>query len=302
MWFKNLQIHSLLEPLNLTPEQLHQALEQAAFRPCASLEPETLGWDQPLGRHGSMLTHAVSGCVMICATRQERILPSSVIKDALEEKVIEIEEREGRTVKRKEKLQLRDEVELSLLPKAFVRSSRTYAYIDEKNGWIIVDSPSAKRAEDVLSLLRKTLGSLKTKPIAVREASASVMTTWLTSGAPADVELKDECELREPGEEGGIIRCRRQALDGEEIATHLNAGKQVVRLALEWEERLGLVLSDDLVVRRLKFLDLVQDEAAEAGAEDEVARFEVDFSLMSLELARFIPRMFEFFGGAAVEA
>lgn len=299
MWFKNLQIHSLIEPLNLSPEHLHQALEKAAFRPCASLEPETLGWDLPLGRHGSMLTHAVSGCIMICATRQERILPSSVIKDALEEKVIEIEEREGRPVRRKEKLQLRDDIELELLPKAFVRSSRTYAYIDEQNGWIIIDSPSAKRAEDLLTLLRKTLGSLKTRPIAVREAPVNVMTQWLSSGAPADVELKDECELREPGEEGGIIRCRRQPLDGEEIATHLGAGKQVVRLALEWEERLGLVLSDDLVVRRLKFLDLVQDEAASAGAEDELAKFDVDFSLMALEFARFIPRMLEFFGGPA---
>lgn len=302
MWFRNLHIHSLLEPINLSPEKLHQELERAAFRPCASLEPETLGWDYPLGRQGQMLTHAVSGCIMICATRQERILPSSVVKDALEERVAEIEEREGRPVRRKEKLQLRDEVELELLPKAFVRSSRTYAYIDEKNGWIIVDNASAKRAEDLLSLLRKTLGSLKTKPIAVRDAPAGVMTGWLTSGAPADVELKDECELREPGEEGGIIRCRRQPLDGEEIATHLNAGKQVVRLALEWEERLALVLSDDLVVRRLKFLELVQDEAAEAGAEDEIARFEVDFSLMSLELARFIPKMLEFFGGLAQES
>ena len=299
MWFKNLQIHSLLEPIGLSPEALHQALEQAAFRPCASLEPETLGWDLPLGRSGQQLTHAVSGCIMICATRQERILPSSVVKDAAEERALDIEEREGRPVRRKEKLQIRDEVELELLPRAFVRSSRTYAYIDEKNGWIIIDTPSAKRAEDLLTLLRKTLGSLKTRPIGVREAPASVMTQWLSQGAPQDIELKDECELREPGEEGGIIRCRRQALDGEEIAIHLSAGKQVVRLAVDWEERLSLVLCDDLVVRRLKFLDLVQDEAAEAGAEDEVARFEVDFALMSLELGRFIPRMLEIFGGAA---
>jgi recombination associated protein RdgC len=301
MWFKNLQIYRLQAPLGLSPEALHQQLQQAAFRPCGSLEPETIGWDRPLGRDGHLLTHAVGGSVMICACRQERLLPSGVVREELDERVAAIEDKDGRKVGRKEKLQLRDELVVDLLPKAFVRSSRTFAYLDEKNGWIVVDSPTAKRAEELLSLLRETLGTLKVSPLAVQEAPASVMTGWLGKGEPEDFVLKDECELREPSEEGGIIRCRRQALDSDEIATHLAAGKQVVRLAVEWKERLGCLLCDDLVVRRLKFLDLVQDEVAEAAPEDAIARFDVDFALMSGELALFIPRLLEIFGGPAEE-
>ncbi|MBF0256386.1 MAG: recombination-associated protein RdgC [Gammaproteobacteria bacterium] len=302
MWFKNLQIHQLLAPLGLSPEELHQRLEQAAFRPCGSLEPETLGWDRPLGRDGDLLTHAASGCIMLCATRQERLLPSSVVREELDERVAALEDKEGRKIGRKQKLQMRDELIVDLMPKAFVRSSRTYAYIDEANGWIIVDSASTKRAEELLSLLRETLGSLKTRPLAVRDAPASVFTHWVSSEAPADFLMQEECELREPSEEGGIIRCRRQALDSDEIASHLAAGKQVVRLAVEWQERLGCVLADDLLVRRLKFLDLVQDQVSDANPEDAIARFDVDFAIMVGELRQFIPRLLEIFGGLAEEA
>jgi recombination associated protein RdgC len=301
MWFKNLQIYRLESPLGLSAEALHQQLETTAFSPCGSLQPETIGWERPLGRDGHLLTHAIGQCVMICACRQERLLPSTVVSEELDERVGAIEDKEGRKVRRKERLQMRDELIVDLLPKAFTRSSRTYAYIDEANGWIVVDSPTAKRAEMLLSLLRETLGSLRVKPLAVREAPASVLTGWVGTAVPDDFVIKDECELREPSEDGGVVRCRRQALDSDEITTHLEAGKQVVRLAVEWKERVGCLLCDDLVVRRLKFLDLVQDEVADAAAEDAIARFDVDFSLMTLELANFIPRMLEIFGGPAEE-
>ncbi|MES9913573.1 MAG: recombination-associated protein RdgC, partial [Candidatus Sedimenticola sp. 4PFRAG1] len=151
-------------------------------------------------------------------------------------------------------------------------------------------------------LLRETIGTLPLKPLEVAQSPASVMTAWLRGVDPAaDFVVQDECELRDTVEEGGIIRCRRQDLEGEEIRVHLDAGKQVVRLAVEWHERLALVLTEDMSVKRLKFMDVIQEEAAEAETDDEAARFDVDFSLMSLELGRFIPRLVEIFGGLAEE-
>jgi recombination associated protein RdgC len=125
------------------------------------------------------------------------------------------------------------------------------------------------------------------------------MTAWL-SGHPSDeFLLQDECELRDPVEEGAIVRCRRQDLEGDEITTHLKAGKQVVRLSLNWGERLSFVFTEDMSVKRLKFLDVIQEQAAEAEAEDAATRFDVDFSLMTLELERFLPHLFEAVGGIA---
>ena len=156
----------------------------------------------------------------------------------------------------------------------------------------------AKRAEELVSLLRETLGSLPVKPIKVNHAPADVFTHWLLGQqCEHGFELGDECELRSPMEDGAIVRCRRQELTSEEIRGHLDAGKQAVRLALSWHERVDLVLDEDLAVKRLKFSDLLLEEAIEMGVEDEAARFDGDFSLMTLELNKFLPALVEAFDG-----
>ena len=297
MWFKNLQLYRLTEPFTLTAEQLHEKLTQDISKPCQGLDTHTLGWDKPLGREGQQLTHAVNSCIMVCAKKEERVLPSAVIREVLEEKVAELEAAEARTVRRKEKMQLKDEIMVDLLPRAFTRSSRTYAYIDTQQGWVIVDSVSAKKAEDLLSLMRQSLGSFKVKPFEVNQAPASILTSWLKGAAPQGFELQDECELRDTGEEGGIVRLRRHDLDGSEIAVHLDAGKSVVKLAVKFQDRLSCILADDTSIKRLKFLDVIQEEAADTEAEDAAARFDVDFSLMSLELRNFIQLIIKLYGG-----
>ncbi len=297
MWFKNLQLYRLTETFELTAEQLHEKLLNDVTRPCQGLDTFTLGWDKPLGRDGEMLTHAINGCIMVCARKEERILPSAVVREVLDEKVAEIEDSEARPVRRKEKMQLKDEIIVDLLPRAFTRSAKTFAYIDTQAGWVIVDSVSAKKAEDLLSLMRKSLGSFKVKPFEVNQAPSAILTSWLKGAAPTDFELQDECELRDTGEEGGIVRLRRHDLDGSEIEVHLEAGKAVVKLAVKYNDRLACILADDTSIKRLKFLDVIQEEAADAEAEDAAARFDVDFSLMSLELRNFIQRLIEIYGG-----
>jgi recombination associated protein RdgC len=236
---------------------------------------------------------------MVCARKDEKVLPAAVVREVLADRVAEIEEAEDRKVRRREQGEMRDEIMQDLLPKAFSKSALTYAYIDTKNEWLVVDAASPKRAEELISLMRETLGSFQVRPVQVNLSPAAVMTAWL-SGHPSDeFLLQDECELRDPVEEGAIVRCRRQDLEGDEITTHLKAGKQVVRLSLNWGERLSFVFTEDMSVKRLKFLDVIQEQAAEAEAEDAATRFDVDFSLMTLELERFLPHLFEAVGGIA---
>ena len=299
MWFKNLQIYLLTKPFELDSEALHDRMLEKSARACGSLEMSTIGWQSPLGRSGSQLTHAVGKCIMVCARKDEKVLPAAVVREVLADRVAEIEEAEDRKVRRREQGEMRDEIMQDLLPKAFSKSALTYAYIDTKNEWLVVDAASPKRAEELISLMRETLGSFQVRPVQVNLSPAAVMTAWL-SGHPSDeFLLQDECERRDPVEEGAIVRCRRQDLEGDEITTHLKAGKQVVRLSLNWGERLSFVFTEDMSVKRLKFLDVIQEQAAEAEAEDAATRFDVDFSLMTLELERFLPHLFEAVGGIA---
>jgi recombination associated protein RdgC len=298
MWFKNLRIYLLQQPFNLTQEALADKLETKRFQPCGSHEVIGMGWDSPLGRQSETLVHEAGGCQMICARQEDKLLPAAVVNEIVEEKVDLIQQEEGRKVGRKERSELKDEVFHQLLPKAFSRYTRQFAIIDKQQGWILVDAASANKAEALISLLRDTLGSLPVKPLEVATSPSFVMTEWLKRPDQyPDFTLLDSCELQDRSEEASILRCKGQDLAADEIIGHIDAGKLVVKLAVEWDERLSCIIDADMSIKRLKFLDLIQEQAADYQVESEVDAFDGRFTLMSLEFRRLLPRLFELFGG-----
>ncbi|ASF44672.1 recombination-associated protein RdgC [Methylovulum psychrotolerans] len=298
MWFKNLSIFRLTEAFTLSSEELEQKLEALAFRPCGPHEEFAFGWTAPLGKSGQQLVHSSNGFMMLCGKKEERVLPASVVNELLQEKISDAEDKQGRKLSKKDRTTIKDELIFELLPKAFTFSRKTYAYIDPQGGWVIVDAASAKAAEDLLSLLRKCLGSLPAVPLNTVNKPTAVLTEWLSSQqTPDDLTVEDECELRSPEEAGGIIRCKRHDLALPEIKNHLDTGKQVIKLAVNWADRLAFIVDEHLAIKRLRFLDLVQDQAADVQADNEAERFDADFAIMSLELGQFLPRLVELFGG-----
>jgi recombination associated protein RdgC len=298
MWFKNLSVFRLTEAFTLTPEELEQKLEPLAFRTCGPHEEFTFGWTSPLGKTGQQLVHNTNGFIMLCGKKEERVLPAAVINEIVQEKIIEKEEHEARKLSKKERTEIKDEIIFDLLPKAFTFTRKIYAYVDPKGGWLIVDAASAKSAEDLLSMLRKSLGSLPAVPLNTIDKPITTMTDWLLNNkAPDDITIEDECELRSPEEAGGNIRCKRHDLALPEIKNHLDTGKEVIKLAVSWADRLSFIIDENLSVKRLRFLDLIQDQVADIETDDEAAQFDVDFSIMSAELSSFLPRLIELFGG-----
>ena len=275
MWFKNVRAYRLTSPLDLTPEQLQQKMEAGLFSPCGKTQPLSVGWVPPLGDQSEMLVHAAAGRYLICLKREEKLLPATVVREQLAEKVIAIESEEGRKVYRKERLGLKDEIIQDCLPRAFTRSSRIYAYFDIRENWLFVDSASAARAEEVVTLLRECLGTLPLLLPQVNQAPAAAMTSWLVHRTiPQDFTAAKDCELRDLTEDGGIVRCRGIELPGEEADVHLEAGKQVVRLALEYDEKLTFLLADDLCLRRLRFADELVAENDDVEEADPLARMD----------------------------
>lgn len=304
MWFKNLYLFRLTQPFTLEHDALNKALSADEFRPVGKAVPFSMGWASPLGRDGDQLCHTVGRYSMICAQKEERILPASVVNEQLADKVAQIEAKEARPVRRKEKLQLKEELIMTLLPQAFTRSTRTYAYVDRKAGWLVVDVGSSARAEDLVALLRSSMegsGAVLSARLPNTETSPRVMMThWLRGeGIPAGFELGDEYELQDADTEGGVVRCRRQDPFAEEIQSHLQAGKQVTKLALTWRERLEFVVGEDLAIKRLRFTDTVKQEL-DSNYDDPVEQFDSDFAFMTVELSAFIDELIAAFGGENV--
>ena len=299
MWFKNLLTYRLTQVVPFEPEALETALASKPARPCASQELTTYGFVAPFGKgEDAPLVHVSGEFLLIAARKEERILPSSVVNDAVKEKVEEIEAEQMRKVYKKERDQIKDEIIQAFLPRAFIRRSMIFAAIAPRQGLILVNSASAKRAEDLLSTLREVMGSLPVRPVTVKVAPVATMTDWVKAQAPAaDFFVLDECELRDTAEDGGIVRCKRQDLTGEEIQLHLSTGKVVTQLALAWQDKLSFVLDDKTVIKRLKFEELLQEQAEQDGGDEAAQQFDASFLLMMMTFKEFLPALFEALGG-----
>ncbi|MEP6133037.1 recombination-associated protein RdgC [Marinobacter sp.] len=299
MWFRNARVFRFTKPFEIPAEALEEKLQEDAFKSCGPQETSRQGWVSPMGKHSDLLVHSAGGYHLIALRKEEKLLPASVIKELVDEKAEMIEAEQHRKVRRKEKDELKEEVTLEMLPRAFSKNRRCYAYLAPADGVLVVDAGSSKQAEDLASTLRKSLGSLPVRPPAVEQAPAFTFTGWLNESIdlPASIELGNECELKDTSEDGGVVRCKGLDLQGDEIRSHLDAGMQVTKLSVTWDDSLSFVLDEELGIRRLKFGDTLQEKLDDVDADDAAARFDAAFSLMTLELARLIPGLLEALGG-----
>lgn len=294
MFFRNLTLFRFLPSLDFT--ELEAALDQARLKPAGPLELSSRGFISPFGREGEALSHRIGNAVWITVGGEDKLLPGAVINDLLAKRLATMEEKEGRKPGGRARKRLKDDLVHELLPRAFVRPSRTDVLLDLVHGLCVVDTSSRKAAETAASEIRRALGSFPALPLNAEVAPRAVLTGWIAGEAlPEGLALGDECELKDAADRGAMVKCQRHDLTCEEIGKHLEAGKQVTRLALTLDDHVSFVLGEDLVVRKFKILDGAVDrlESAEPGlrpardARDDVrAELDARFALMAAETGR----------------
>lgn len=299
--FKNAIIYRISNPMSLMAQlaTIEQQLLPFQFTPCGSQDTARTGW-VPATAFSQTLAHRSHTQYLLTVQRQEKILPGPVIKQELNARIAKLESEQGRKLKKTEKDSLKDEVLHSLLPRAFTKDSRTQLWIDITSGLIVVDASSARKAEDALALLRKSLGSLPVIPLTIENPVELTMTEWVRSGnAPSGFAIGDAAELKAILADGGIAKVKKQDLVSDEIATHIEAGKFITKLALDWQQRVTFTLTDDAILTRLKFCDELIDQNDDIDREDVLARFNADFTLMTGELSALIKQLVTALGGEA---
>jgi recombination associated protein RdgC len=295
MWFKNIFIYRLSADSAITAETLREKLALKTLQPCSGLDKQSMGWVSCRG--DDRLVHEANGQLLFALGVEQKLLPATIINRFTRERVAEIEAQQGYKVGRRELKDLREAITEELLPRAFLMLRTTYAWLDTVNGRLIIDAASVGRAEEVLELLNKTMNGLPLKPLHTELSPVAAMTDWLAGdNAPAGFTIDRELELRATGESRATVRYANHALEGEEILAHIAEGKRATRLGLTWNDRISFVLTEQLQIKRLEFLNIIKEESTTlADTADQL--FELDFTLMTGELTNMLTDMINALGG-----
>lgn len=284
MWFKQLKIFQLIGNLPQSKSDLAEQLSALLFQSCLPTMPATLGWVPPVPEESEQLVREINGCQMICLQLEEKILPAIVIRQALEQRVNEIAATESRKVYAKEKQSLKDDIQLSLLPRAFSKLTRIYGYLDLKNRWLMVGTHNAKKLEQFLTLFQKTV-ELEAKPLTVKPLSP-LLTQWLLKqNYPHHLAVEKAALLQDPRQKNRTVRCQQQDLFAQGIQAFIQEGCVVKQVALSWQDRVQFVIADDFTISGLKFEDSLLAEAKDHEAETKGQQFDTDFLIMTGTLA-----------------
>lgn len=281
MWFNNALIYQyeLEKPIDLAV-----LLADMPLKPCPPHARFIYGWLPVFAEVFSQETRDASLFMM---GKEERILPRGVIHRLLAERIETLELQQNRTVKRAEKLQLAEELEFELLPKAFCIQKRLPALLDPLTQRLIINTSSTQQASQLTSLLRKAVPGLHMEPLSHSENLSLQFSEWIKnpSALPKSIELASDCLLFSPNDEKKRFTCRGYELPAQEIMTLLSQGLAVAELSIIWNERIQLTLTDDFTFKKIKCLDYLVDEFSELRQlEDEAQQQEAALLLLAAEL------------------
>lgn len=294
MWFKQLQLFQLENFTFGTIEQFLEKLQPLAFHPCLANLPYSYGWVPPLEDEEQPLARSINGNIMICMQFEDKLLPAIVVPQALDKKIKEIEKIEDRKVRPKEKLALKEEMFTTLLPRAFSKISRVYAYINTKNATMILGTRNPKKTELFLSFFKKTI-SEKVNGLEVAKVS-SVLTNWVQQqNHPDSFLIEKAAVLQDPNHKQRVIRCQQQNLFSTSIQQFVKEGCHVTQLAFSWKDRVNFVLNQDLSLSGIQYADEITAQIEEMEAETKQQKFDADFYIMSETISAMVSELYENF-------
>ena len=292
MWFKQVTPFRLAE----LPENryLDESLGNSWFTEPQGLDFFSEGFTHP-NPFCDLAVFDADGSMLVSLKKEEKIVPSAAIKYKLDEQIIKIQANEGRNVSRREKQELREAIIDDLLPKALIKSSRTYGLFAGE--WLFVDTANRRKAENLLTKLREALGGLPAQQPLTRQSPASLMTNWLLQGeAQGRFVLDYDVTLVGAGDVAPKVKISRKDLTAEDVVQHAKNGMTVTELGLVWGERVAFILTQDLTLKHIQWLDVVQEEASGSCDDAESMAYATQL-LMEAALSAILGELVDLLGG-----
>jgi len=295
--FRNLRLYRVSGEWPRSEEDLSSQLQNVPFKPCGAYSERSAGWEAPIADLPDLLARRVAGADFFRLRTQTRLLPGSAVNEALEGRIEEFSGRMQRPPGRKEKRDLKDEVVAELMPKALLKSDRTWGLFLLAEKVLAVDTASDVQAERFLDVLRSAFGSLPLTPIEFREPVSKLLTAVFLGGGPTAFVATRECRMLDPTTGSASVSWVDIDLSDPSVQKHVRDGLKLDRLGVSFDELATLVLDQDCVIRKLKLLGSDRAEDGDSLDEDPIGRLDADLVLVSGVLARLLAALKKALGG-----
>jgi recombination associated protein RdgC len=297
--FKNLMVYRIGADWQPTLAQIEQALDAERFVPCGASQEKAVGWIEPRGEAHGALVEVVDGQRILKLKIETRGVPGSVVTRKAKERSAHIESTTGRKPGKKEMKDIKEDVKMSLMPMAFSKESSVWVWIDPQSHLLVMDAGSQAKADEVVTMLVKSLAGLSVTLLNTAMSPQSAMAAWLINQeSPSGFSVDRECELKAADESKAVVRYVRHPLDTDEVKQHVQGGKLPTRLALTWEGRVSFSLTEALQLKKISFLDVV----FEATSAERDEGFDADVAIATGELRKLLPDLLDALGGEVIVA
>ena len=296
--FRNLRLYRLQSDWPESAEELAGKLLNTAFKPCGSFTERSSGWEAPGGETETILARRVGGADLLRLRSQTRLLPPAAINEALEERVREFRNRTQRDPGRKEKRELTEAVHAELVPKALLKSERTWGFYLASEKLLGIDTASDTQADRFLETLRDALATLQVTPLGFKQSLAGLLTRIFLGQGPTNFVLGRECRMLDPSVGGASVSWLDIELTDASVRRHVRDGLRLDRLAVVFDDLLSCVIDQEGVLRKLKLLGLdASTEYDVADTEEPLARLDAEFALLTGTLRRLLTSLQKHLGG-----
>lgn len=295
-FFRNALLYRLKSRWDVDIARINEQLARLAYTPGTAVQQLSQGW-VPSVADGD-LAHCVGDQLLLTLRTEKKLLPASVITQFTKQRAAEIEERQGYRPARRQMKEIKEQVTEELIPKAFSIFRETRVWIDPKGRWLLIDTTSAARADEVIGLLTKSLEGFPLALLRLAKSPARSMTSWLIADeAPHGFTIDQDTELKSTGDSRAAVRYVSQSIEAETVKKHIDEGKQCTRLAMTWRDRISFVLTEPLALKRIAPLDVIREGDGNTRFDDARAKFDSDFTLMAGELSGLLVDLVDALGG-----
>jgi recombination associated protein RdgC len=304
MFFKNASFYKLGENRKFTVDELRTALEQNTFVECLATQTFNSGFVSPIEGDDRLVIQIKPNVFAICLKRQEKIIPSSSVKESVDKKIKELQQ-DNVPIDKKLKSEIKDNVSVELATRALSKIEKTVSYFDLENGWLVVDTAAAKKAEHLLSKLWLALkckeGEIFTATPLCKALVAGFNQLEFEINHPEfESNFKNhfsiDTKFIAKNEDGKKISYSDAELSSSKLREYISSGMNLIELGFKFKENIAFVLDKKFIIKRLNFLEGSKEDYS-LTYDNKTDQFLVQMFLTVSELGELLNALVDGFGG-----